>query len=215
MSVRIPRGLGSLGSQDLRLVVYAGDTVPTDLIYSEDFPILYAEDFFRDSLQGFTTYLFDEVISLEKASTYYVGWEQLRASRNIGIGFDRNNAPQDVQWFNTGNGWRRLTGTTTGAIMIRPLLAGFSGFATDTDEPAFTEDLIEVYPNPTNGILHLRPRPGYALQTLNARLFAANGALIFQTRGQSTLDLSVLPAGFYLLEVSDGSVRSRHKIIRR
>lgn len=215
LSIRIPRGLGSLGSQDLRLVVYAGDTVPTDLLYSEDVPILFAEDFFRDSLQGFTTYLFEEVIDLTKATTYFVGWEQLRASRNIGIGFDRNNAPEDVQWFNTGNGWQRLTGTTTGAIMIRPLLSGFAGFATDTDEPELTIDLVDVFPNPTNGTLHLRPRPGHALQELEVRLFAANGAQLLQTRATRSLDLSLLPAGFYLLEVSDGTVRNRHKIIRR
>ncbi|MEO0732855.1 MAG: hypothetical protein AAFZ52_08475, partial [Bacteroidota bacterium] len=115
ISIRLPRGLTDLGNQDIRLVVYAGDTVPTDLIYPEDFPIRYAEDFFRDSLQGFTTYLFDEIIDLPKGEQFFVGWEQV-GSRRIGVGFDRNQTPTDVQWFRTGSTWRRLTGALPGRL---------------------------------------------------------------------------------------------------
>ncbi|MEL7160808.1 MAG: T9SS type A sorting domain-containing protein, partial [Bacteroidota bacterium] len=216
VSIRLPRGLNPLGNQDLRLVVYAGDTIPTDLIYEEDFPVLYPEDFFSDSLQGFTTYLFDEIIDLPKGEKFYVGWEQQSASNSIGVGYDRNQQPRDVQWFRTGSSWRRLAGSTTGAIMIRPLLSGFGGFATNTDDPApEATALVEVYPNPTNGTLHLRPRPGYDLLGMQYRLFSANGALLQGGVTRATVELGDLPAGLYLLEVSDGKVRSHHKIIRR
>jgi hypothetical protein len=212
--IRIPRGLGGLGNQDLRLVVYTGDTIPTDLIYMQDFPIRYVEDFNRDSLQGYTTYLFDEAPILSPGN-FYVGWEQQPASRSIGVGFDRNNQPENVQWFDAGNGWRRLTGSTRGAIMVRPLLAGFDDFQTSTQTPEEEISLVDVFPNPTDGTLHLRPRPGYDLYSLSFRLFAPTGALIQQQSGQNRLELGDLPAGIYFLEITDGKVRSHHKIMRR
>ncbi|SEQ35973.1 T9SS type A sorting domain-containing protein [Neolewinella agarilytica] len=214
IQVRIPRGLGGLGDQDIRLVVYSGDTMPTDLIYSEDFPILYAEDFHLDSLQGYTTYTFDAPVDLITGA-FWVGWEQQSASRSIGVGFDRNNSPEEVQWFDVGNGFQRLGGTTTGAIMLRPLLAGFAGFQTNTDDPAQQEPLIEVFPNPTNGTLHLRPRQLSATQVLRYRLFSFSGALLREVSNADRLELGDLPAGIYLLEASDGTRWSHHKIVRR
>ncbi|MBC6994820.1 T9SS type A sorting domain-containing protein [Neolewinella lacunae] len=214
LRIRIPRGLGGLGDQPLRLVVYTGDTVPVTRIYEEDFPILYAESFNRDTLQGYTTYLFEERLDLP-VGRFFVGWEQQRANRNIGIGFDRNNQPENVQWFDFGNGWQRLTGTTRGAIMVRPLLAGFDDFQTSVSTPTPPTELVTVYPNPTSGTLHLRPRPGTHLYSLEVRLYTANGSLLRTQRGTAQLALDDLPAGLYLLQVSDGQQRSHHKIIRR
>lgn len=214
VQIRLPRGLGALGNQQLKLVVYTGDTMPTDLLYEEEFDIIYAEDSFRDSLQGYTTYLFDEVLDLP-AGTVYVGWEQQSADRNIGVGFDRNNSPKNVQWFNVGGGFQPLVGTTTGAIMLRPLLSGFEGFPTDTDDPVISESRLEVFPNPTSSTLHLRPRPGATLSGATYRLFSFAGALLRSGAATPELNLAELPAGAYLLEVTDGAHRERHKIIRR
>lgn len=214
VQVRLPRGLGELGDQALKLVVYAGDTVPTDLVYEEEFDILFPEEFFFDSLQGYTTYLFDEVLDLP-AGTIYVGWEQQLADRNIGIGFDRNNSPENVQWFNVGNGFERLAGSTTGAIMLRPLLSGFDDFQTNTDDPDGNISWMEVFPNPTSGTLHLRPRPNAPLGNAAYRLFNFAGALIRTGTVAPDLQLGDLPAGVYLLEIMDGAHREQHKIVRR
>lgn len=214
VQIRLPRGLGDLGDQALKLVVYTGDTSPVDLVYEEEFEIVYPEELFFDSLQGYTTYRFDEVLDLP-AGTIYVGWEQQRANRNIGVGFDRNNSPENVQWFNVGNGFERLTGTTTGAIMIRPLLSGFADFQTDTDNPDGNVARLEVFPNPTNGTLHLRPRPGTLTGSATYRLFNFAGALVRTGAVTPLLQLAELPAGVYLLEVNDGTHREQHKIIRR
>lgn len=211
--VAIPQGLGPLGTQDIRLVVYSGDTVPETLIYSEDFPILQPEELFFDSLQGYTTYRFAGPLPLA-AGRIFVGWEQLSSNRNIGIGFDRNNAPEGVQWFNVGNGFQRLTGTTTGAIMLRPLMSGFEGFQTDTNDPVADISLVEVFPNPTSGTLHLRARPEVQLSNLSYRLFGFSGALLRTGPANGRLDLGDLPAGIYLLELTDGNHRERHKIVR-
>lgn len=211
--VRIPRGLRSLGNQSLRMVVYTGADFPETLVGEYDFPIVYAEDFHLDSLQGYTTYLLPEALMLE-VGNYFVGWEQLRSDANIGIGFDRNSRPEGVQFFNNGNGWEALTGTTTGAIMIRPLLAGFEGFPTSTPEQTVAEALVDVFPNPTSGTLHLRPRQIAGTAPLRYRLFSITGTLLAQSQLGDRLEIGHLPAGVYILEVSNGTTGSRHKIVR-
>lgn len=214
IQVRIPRGLRSLGSQTLRLVVYTGEAAPEALVESYDFDIVYAEDFHLDSLQGYTTYLLPEALPLD-VGAFYVGWEQQRSDANIGIGFDRNSRPEGVQFFNNGNGWTPLTGTTTGAIMLRPLLTGFTGFPTSTPAAVAAEPLIDVFPNPTNGLLHLRPRPNTGNAPTTYRLYSMAGALLARDRFRDEIDLSYLPAGVYVLEVTNGTTGSRHKIVRR
>lgn len=211
--IRIPRVLGSLGSQELRLVVYTGEGQPDERVAEYDFPVRFAETFFRDSLQGYTTYIFPEVVPLNVGS-FYVGWEQQRADRNIGVGFDRNNSPENVQWFDNGNGWMPITGTTTGAIMVRPLLSGFEGFTTSVPEQTEADALVDVFPNPTNGTLHLRPRPT-ANARLNYKLYSLTGALLAAEQLNETIEFGHLPSGIYLLEVTDGTSASRHKIVRR
>jgi hypothetical protein len=211
--VRIPRGLRSLGSQTLRLVVYTGTDVPETLVGEYDYDIIYAEEFHLDSLQGYTTYLLPEALALE-VGTFFVGWEQQRSDANIGIGFDRNSRPEGVQYFNNGNGWTPITGTTTGAIMIRPLLAGFEGFTTSTPVQTAAEALVDVFPNPTSGTLHLRPRQNAGTEPLSYRLYSINGALLSQNGLSDRIELGHLPAGIYILEVSNGRTGSRHKIVR-
>jgi len=213
IQVRIPRGLRSLGNQVLRLAVYSGEDVPDTLVKTYDFPIVYAENFHLDSLQGYTTYLLPEALPLE-VGTYFVGWEQQRSGTNIGIGFDRNSQPTGVQFFNIGNGWEAITGTTTGAIMIRPLLSGFEGFTTSTPAQTAAEALVDVFPNPTTGTLHLRPRQIAGTDPLNYRLYSLTGALLSQDRANDRIELGHLPAGIYILEVSNGTTGSRHKIVR-
>ncbi|MFT5998772.1 MAG: hypothetical protein ACI81P_001227 [Neolewinella sp.] len=211
--VRIPRGLRSPGSQTLRLVVYTGTDVPDTLVTTYDTTVVYAEDFHLDSLQGYTTYVLPEALPLE-VGTYFVGWEQLRSDANIGIGFDRNSRPEGVQFFNNGNGWQAITGTTTGAIMIRPLLSGFEGFTTSTPAQTVSEALVDVFPNPTTGTLHLRPRQIAGTAPLSYRLYSMNGALLSQNEANDRMELGHLPAGIYILEVTNGTTGSRHKIVR-
>lgn len=224
IQVRIPRDLGGFGDQKLRLVVYAaGDSLPTDRLYEQDFDIVVPEDIIQDSLEGFTTYLFDEPLQLPTGN-FFVGWEQLPAAREITIGYDRNTNSQEFQFADYGSGWRALLGTTKGSLMLRPLLGGFEGFQTSTEGVATVSALVDVFPNPTSGTLHLRSnsesrtRSGRPLQlptaTYHVRLFNLAGALQQTQTGLNDLDLSALPAGAYVLEVSDGLRRSFHKVIR-
>ena len=218
IQLRIPRSLGSYDDQPIQLVVYAGDTLPTDLLYEASFPVVLPEDVADDSLGGFTTYIFDEPVPLAVGS-FFVGFRQTRAPRNIGIGFDRNINSEDRQLFGAPGNWQILRfGRVTGTLMFRPLLEGYDGFTTSTDdasEAAAAGKLVEVYPNPTSGPLNLRLRAGVSQERLELRLYGSTGALLRYGRAQDRMDLTGLPAGFYTLEASDGRRRSYHKVIRQ
>ena len=211
IQIRLPRSLNAPGDQPLRLVVYEGDDRPEGRLYTEDVPILYAETF-SDSLQGYTTYLFDEPLPLPEGN-FFVGWEQV-GDTPIGVGYDRNSDSRDFQFFDLGNNgeWQQLQ-PFPGALMVRPLLADFGEPATSTEGDFGPEGLADVFPNPTTGTLHLRPRPGTNAARLRVDIYAATGALLRSVAGPRTLDLSTLPPGLYLLDVTDGKRRSRHKVV--
>ena len=212
LRIRLPRGLNVLGDQPLRLVVYTGDTLPTERVYTEDVPIIYAETF-GDSLQGYTTYLFEEPVELP-VGDFFVGWEQVDPNRLIGIGYDRNTDARGFQFFDLGNNgeWQPLP-TPAGALMVRPLLAGFSDPATSTDEAYDPTGLVDIYPNPTSDLLHLRPRQTTGNKGLNVTLFSVTGAVLQTQTGLVSLNVSDLPPGVYFLRISDGARWSRHKVI--
>ncbi|NJB86862.1 hypothetical protein GGR26_002639 [Lewinella marina] len=212
--IRLPRGLGGVGDQPLNLVVYGAgeDGQPGELLYSASEPVLYAEDFYTDSLQAFTSYALPEPLDLP-AGDFFVGWRQATASRSLPVGFDRNNPVADVQFFDAGSGWQSLSGSTGGAIMIRPLLSGAEVMPTATDD---TEaDLpLEVFPNPTSGTLSFRLSPSLSLAELHVRLLDLAGRTVKAGQGVDRLDLSDLPRGIYLLEYRVGDRAGRQKIVR-
>ncbi|THH37736.1 T9SS type A sorting domain-containing protein [Neolewinella litorea] len=214
--LRLPRGLGSVDDQRLNLVVYgAGEEgTPGELLYSASEPVLYAEDFYTDSLQAFTSYALREPLDLP-AGDFYVGWRQDPANRSLPVGFDRNNPVSGVQYFDAGSGWEALNGSTGGAIMIRPLLSGAEVMPTATDDLPGSAPAVQVYPNPTEGAVTLRLDPSYSITDLRFRLLDAAGRTVIDGVGTDRLDLSRLPRGLYLLEYWVGDRVGRHKIVRQ
>ena len=212
--IRLPRGLGSAGNQDINFEVYGEGEAgrPGELLYSFSAPVLYAENFFNDSLQAFTSYALPEVLDLP-VGDFYIGWRQGTADRSLPVGFDRNSQPDSVAFFNTGSGFEILGGSTQGAIMIRPLMSGADVMPTATRDPV-AEQFVTVYPNPTVGELNIQPLRGVSVQELSYRLYAANGQQVDYGSGRLTLNLADLPPGMYLLECRWGQRVNRHKVIR-
>ncbi len=211
--IRIPRGLRNLSGQNIRLVVYTGDEVPEVEVGRYEFPILYAEDFFRDSLQGFTSYALPEPIELAEGS-FFVGWQQISTDNRVGIGYDRSNATGGLIYFNSGSGWNEFdTGSIPGVLMIRPLMAGSDILPTSTEEAALANSLT-LYPNPTDGLLQI-DRPADLEDRIIYRLFSAEGRLMDQGTLGRSLDLSGFTPGLYLLETAVGGERGFYKVVVR
>lgn len=86
----------------------------------------------------------------------------------------------------------------------------FSLAATHIDELL----LIEFFPNPTSGIIHLK---GDALNGATIQLVDASGRLIMDQILEATtssLDLSHLPTGVYTLQVFQNSLSNSLRIIK-
>ena len=218
VSIRIPRGLVNQSGQEIELVVYGGGEAPERELARFRAPIVFAEEAFRDTLQGLTTYRLPEAIELDEGN-FFVGWRQLPGQPILSIGVDRNNTTPGLIQFSDGGPWRVLAGATAGVLMIRPLVgeARFTPTGTN-DAVAATRPLVRPYPNPTDGRLLIEGLDGNLPGDLDYRCFAASGQLVAAGRLGRLLDLGGLPAGLYLLEVSDPrdpARRSRHKIIRR
>ena len=199
--LRLPRLLGAASTQPLTLVVYGAgeDGTPGALLHEADYPLLYAEDYYRDSLQAFTSYALTEAVPLP-AGDFFVGWRQGPANRAIAVGLDRNNAVPDGQFFDAGNGWERLAGSTGGAIMIRPLLAGADIRPTDTDDPGRPALAIGLYPNPARSVLYLDLPATVDAHDLAVTVYDLSGRRVLRATGVRQLDVAALPAGTYLVE---------------
>ena len=213
--IRLPRVLDGAGDQGITLVVYGEAEAggPGELLYSEDFPLLYPEDYYRDSLQAFTSYALSEAVSLP-VGAFYVGWRQQNANRSLPVGFDRNNPQNEGQYFDAGNGWQELRGSTRGAIMIRPLLTGADVRPTSTDRPGELSAAMRLYPNPTGGIVNILLPKDLVKKDIRIKVFSMDGRLLLSSIGATSLDVSVLPSGMYVLECRVGERVGRQKFVR-
>jgi hypothetical protein len=89
-----------------------------------------------------------------------------------------------------------------------------------TDKGTGTENLVSVYPNPVAGTLNIE----YTMQdagTFRAELTTVLGRVIYRSPEvqtgagfqRTTIDLSGIPAGIYLLNANCGTERQTVKVI--
>ena len=123
------------------------------------------------------------------SDTFYIGYENTSNSL-IGVGFDRNNiAASDFIYYNVLNSWIQ-NDELQGALMIRPVFQDGSEFVLSAPKPELT---VDVYPNPTSGMINL---PRYD----HLSIYDLSGRFIEQFGYSPQLDLSNYPNGIYLLK---------------
>ncbi|MEM9835313.1 MAG: T9SS type A sorting domain-containing protein [Bacteroidota bacterium] len=216
VSIRLPRVNSSTANQTIRLVVYLDELAGTEPDYFMDVNPIYPEDFYRDSLQGFTSYAFPEEITLP-VGRFYLGWQQLgTCSPCVAVGLDRNNIIEGTRFFNNGGNWFPFEGCSTGAVMIRPLVGDSPVLETSTEDftGANPVSLTAIFPNPARQFVHIQRLDGGTMSDLRFALFSMTGQLLQQGVGKSQLDISALPAGIYLLRCTDerSGQQNQHKL---
>lgn len=200
------------GEGTLRLMVWeeirnADGTGEDSLLYDDievPFPLV------GDQQNDYYHYYFNEDVAVQ--DTFYVGFE-LISPDNISIGYDRNNDNMDKWFFRIGSFWENQVPTTSappGSPMIRAIMATGQPLGIETALETF-----ELFPNPTADILNIGLPENNG--DLNYRIFSTSGQQMRNaTLGQGTIDVSELPAGVYLLEVSDGQTTAykRQKFVK-
>lgn len=195
--------------REFRLTVWnhnAATNGPGQIVYQQqnEHP-----EYSPDCPNRFMNYTIDSGIVI-LTGTFYVGWQQ-EASDRLYLGMDLENNQQDKIYYNTSGVW--YTSVYEGALMMRPLFDAY--YTTGVDENNSLSSL-SVFPNPASDqitIAGLDPN-----QQFNANLIDISGRTVLAqqvSNGASTIDVSALAPGVYLLNVSDeyGTRSGMQKIV--
>ena len=189
VNIYFPKSYESILDRPYRLMVWKS-LDPEEILYESYlyYPI-YAGG--RDLVQGVKL---EFPIAVE--GTIYVGIKQL--DQRIFIGMDKNNDSQSKNFYKVGGKWN--TSSYKGSLFIRPEFGITNQFPVSVQ--TIKEELeFKMYPNPSNSVVNLQME-GYenrvvlrSILGVEVRNFIADQYL--------SLDVSYLPNGLYLIEVTD------------
>ncbi|MDY5968987.1 MAG: T9SS type A sorting domain-containing protein [Bacteroidales bacterium] len=162
-----------------------------------------------ESLDRFRRYRLAQPVILA-ADTYYIGFEQ-NSKNFINVGFDRSGLQQGQNFYRTSSVWQQSI--LSGATLLRPCF----GASALVGIPAATRQRVCVYPNPASDRLHVRLEGADAAARIE--LLNTQGRMERRTRGTAPglylIDLTGLPAGIYVLQVTQGGSRTIQKIVKQ
>ncbi len=180
---------------------------------------------FRSSFQirpGATPFEFSEYtlpVKIPVRDTFFIGWQQgINPENEVRIGCDVNTSGQGNLWFSSGRGWAEYKQDPFN-VMVRvrfenPIDSLNSLPAAGLPKQVSSKIDLKVYPNPTNGLLHLE------LSELNDtpyswQLFHSTGKLVQSEQDAiiKTRDLSGLPSGIYYYKFRQGLNTATGKVM--
>jgi len=160
-----------------------------------------------DSLQGFTTYRFENLDNEPTpidipAGDFYIGWQNASSLNPVRIGWDRNTPSAKNHQFYSANGSEWFNTADEGAYMIRAIVGNETPGVTKNEEVTPAKFEVTVYPNPAKDQLFFQlPNGNHSDYELS--LHAISGQTIFQQRLSKQLDISDLPSGIYFIRLTD------------
>ncbi|MCC2545457.1 T9SS type A sorting domain-containing protein [Hymenobacter sp. BT175] len=158
--------------------------------------------------QAFVDIPFDQVVPV--SGTFFVGYGQPSTGQFVQFGYDMNSrVPDNYFFYGSFGGWQPTFTTPPGALMMRPVMTGVITATADARVAAS----FSLYPNPSGGLVQVQGT--YE----RARVLDALGRLVWEQpaarAGQPVLDLQVLRAGVYLvqLQLPDGQVVTKRLVL--
>lgn len=166
---------------------------------------------FTNGLYNFHTYDLDTSIIL--ANEFYVGFQQT-TSENLNVGFDYAIDSKEYLFYNIGSGWNQSI--FSGSLMIRPVFG--QKMTTAIEEVAIDETSFIMFPNPLNSsYLNFQINEGIE-DDYEVEIFSITGQRVLQSRLSSSIRVSNLRNGIYLVRVNNtksGESKTKKLIIRK
>ena len=232
--MQIPRIVNGVSGSNFTLKVWLND-LNSEPVYEAPFTNPLFIDEYRDSLQAFTTYVLQDVITGENTPVrlpvgdFYIGWQQVTSCSNvtcIPFGFDRNtpSATQHI-FVNTEGNWEQISdffqptpSYLQGALMIRPVIGPEppkgSESVVSAKELAIHE-VMNIFPNPTNNKVHFQLHEGN-FEDYQLIIFNSLGQNIWSQTLSPEIDLSEQIPGIYFLQFFNKKTQARgnYKLIK-
>lgn len=135
-----------------------------------------------------------------EADTYYIGFEQ--ANKNyINIGFDRSRDICGQNYYRTTSEWQQSI--LNGAILLRPCFGARALVGIIQPETQITSISATLFPNPAKTLLKIKLDENLYADAMMIVLTDIQGRVLLRQPYVETIDVSALPAGLYLLQLTD------------
>ncbi|MCF8256955.1 MAG: T9SS type A sorting domain-containing protein [Flavobacteriales bacterium] len=187
-----------LSGEPVRFMVWRGDAVPEELLYmSEEVNFDYST-----GINYMNHFFLDEPIGIE--GSFFIGWQQQPVTgQKFSIGLDRQTDAKENVFYRTGiPEWTQSS--IPGAVMFRPVFGKPYDWTIGVEE--HTAQKLEVYPNPSTGIIYLREATPGQFASAYVHLYDLTGRAVLSQRGYvDGIDATDVNPGLYILEVQTGS----------
>lgn len=206
VQIMFPHINGDIEAQLFNLEIWI-DSLESDPVYVKEFVKPFFANNVFDTLQGFTTYVLDDILGNETpiiipdSTDFYIGFHQMSAAEDgIPIGFDLQH-PCNCNYTNISDTFKLFSLTFQGSLMMRPVFGNRVNTSTDVDEqPESLGEEVSVYPNPTTGKLFFDTANG---QFENYKVFVFNnlGQMVKQGQLEREMDMAGLVDGMYYVQI--------------
>jgi hypothetical protein len=179
---------------------------PGTLLYSQD----GMKPAYSGNLNTFTRYHLEQPVAVN--GTFYIGWTNTQEYLlNIGMDLNRNSSSRN--FYNLGQGWENSS--FPASLMMRPVVSRNQlvnrAYVNGSDSW-----MVKIYPNPASDLLNIKPTRQEEAG-LQGSITDLNGRIIrtFTLHEMITLNLEMLPPGFYFIVFEGRMSKEVHKLVIR
>lgn len=197
--------LDDVAGQSLAIHVYDNDQgLPGNLLYQQSGQVS-----FGNSRDEFVYLPFQSGVAV--SDTFFIGWLQTNEIP-LNVGYDRNSTLGSSHIFaNLSQDWYQES-SMEGSLMIRPVTGGKPDDVITGNEPV-NRDLMTVYPNPSEGIIHWKSE-----DIVRVEVTDISGRVLKQVniqKGTRNLLITELQNGLYFVRLFDGMFWNTQKVLLR
>jgi hypothetical protein len=195
-----------LSTEPVQLAVWSGNETPEiERWRSETMFFQYT-----NHVNYFYHYSLDTLLPV--VDNVWIGWIQQPATNlKFSVGFDKRTDNSENVYYNLGTIWQQSS--IPGSVMIRPSLGNslYEWVGIEEDSKAGT---LNVFPNPSNGTLHIQSNGTNNLNDARIQVLDVSGRIVYQQTGyDAALQLHQLKKGVYIIRVDTDSAVLTERIV--